>query len=147
MTQHSPLFSAVAVDAPSTANADSSAGINLRGELRDGTPVCIRAIRPDDKERLRVAFERLSPGTVYRRFFHPRKPLTSEDLRMLTELDFRDHVSLAVTVDEGLNRIVLSIAGSPAEIDSELRIAVPEETNEVDQRAHRRKADQIAMVR
>jgi hypothetical protein len=91
----------VDVDASSTVNADScSAGINLRGELRDGTPVCIRAIRPDDKERLRIAFERLSPGTVYRRFFHPRKALTTEDLRMLTELDFRDHVSLVVTVDE-----------------------------------------------
>ena len=73
---------------------------DLRAVLRDGTPVRIRAVRADDKERLRLAFERLSAATVYRRFFHPKKGLTSEELRMVTELDFRDHVSLAVTVQE-----------------------------------------------
>jgi GNAT superfamily N-acetyltransferase len=72
----------------------------MRAALRDGTPICIRAVRPSDKERLRLAFERLSAATVYRRFFHPKKGLTSDELRTVTELDFCDHVSLAVTVQE-----------------------------------------------
>jgi GNAT superfamily N-acetyltransferase len=72
----------------------------MRAALRDGTPVRIRAVRADDKERLRLAFERLSPATINRRFFHAKKGLTSEELRMVTELDFCDHVSLAVTLEQ-----------------------------------------------
>ena len=68
--------------------------------LRDGTRVRMRAIRPDDKERLRLAFEDLSPESVYQRFFHPVKELTTGELRHLTELDFRDHVGLVLTIKE-----------------------------------------------
>jgi hypothetical protein len=32
-----------------------------RAVLRDGTKVCMGAIRPDDKERLRIAFEHYRP--------------------------------------------------------------------------------------
>ena len=67
--------------------------------LRDGTAVCVRAIRPDDKERLRIAFARLSARSVYQRFFHPVNDLTADDLRRLTEIDFRDHVGIVLSVD------------------------------------------------
>ena len=77
-----------------------AAGVRVRAVLRDGTNVCIRAIRPDDKERLRIAFEGLSPESVYQRFFHPITELTPGELRHLTELDFRDHVGLAMTIEE-----------------------------------------------
>ena len=36
---------------------------------RDGERFLVRAIRPDDKERLLDAFRRLSPRSVYLRFF------------------------------------------------------------------------------
>ena len=39
--------------------------------LADGTPVALRPIQPDDAERLRRLFYRLSPETVYWRFFSP----------------------------------------------------------------------------
>jgi RimJ/RimL family protein N-acetyltransferase len=82
-------------------SADSYAGgFSARGLLRDGTPVCIRAIRPDDKERLRLAFKRLSARSVYRRFLRPITALTPDTLRRLTELDFRDHVGIVLTVEE-----------------------------------------------
>ena len=74
------------------------AGLPARAVLRDGTAVCVRAIRADDKERLQVAFARLSPRSVYHRFFHPVNELTSEDLRRLTEIDFHDHVAVVLTV-------------------------------------------------
>jgi hypothetical protein len=40
--------------------------------LRDGSSVHVRAIRADDKERLVEHFFRLSPQSVYFRFFAPR---------------------------------------------------------------------------
>jgi len=78
--------------------------------LRDGTPVQLRAIRPDDKERLRIGFERLSPRSVYRRFFHPIAALTSDELRTLTELDFRDHVGLVLSVEGETGERLIAVA-------------------------------------
>jgi RimJ/RimL family protein N-acetyltransferase len=108
-----------------------SARIHVRAALRDGTPVCIRPVRPDDKERLRIAFERLSPETVYRRFFHPKKALTSQDLRTLTEVDFRDHVALAVTVEEKNGERLIAVGRfvrvSPAADRAELGVTVADE--------------------
>ena len=77
--------------------------------LRDGTAVCVRAIRPDDKERLRVAFARLSARSVYQRFFHPVNELTADDLRRLTEIDFRDHVGIVLTVGAGSDERLIAV--------------------------------------
>jgi len=90
-----------------TMKAATPYDIGVRAVLRDGTPVCIRAIRCGDKERLRSGFERLSRESVYHRFFHAVKTLTPDDLRQLTELDFRDRVALVLTAeDEGDNRLI-----------------------------------------
>jgi RimJ/RimL family protein N-acetyltransferase len=86
------------------------AGFLLRAALRDGTSVCVRAIRPDDKERLRIAFERLSTRSVYQRFFHPITELTPSELRHLTELDFRDHVGLVLTIEEETGERLIAVA-------------------------------------
>jgi GNAT superfamily N-acetyltransferase len=86
-----------------------ASGFRARALLRDGTPVCVRAIRPDDKERMRIAFERLSPQTVYKRFFHHMTDLTPGALREATELDFRNHVGLALTVGEETSERLIAL--------------------------------------
>jgi acetyl coenzyme A synthetase (ADP forming)-like protein len=65
--------------------------------LRDGSSLHVRAIAPDDKERLRDHFHRLGPESVRQRFFGMKKELTPEDLRYFTELDFEEHVGLVGT--------------------------------------------------
>jgi GNAT superfamily N-acetyltransferase len=68
--------------------------------LRDGTAVRLRLIRPDDKDRLRAGFARLSPASRYLRFFAPKSELTDGELRYLTECDGVDHVAIgAILVD------------------------------------------------
>ena len=47
--------------------------------LRDGGTVTIRAIRPDDKERLARMFAALEPRSIYMRFFHQKQELSEED--------------------------------------------------------------------
>lgn len=97
-------------DTAGSASAEAfAAGFRARAVLRDGTAVCVRAIRPDDKERVRIAFERLSPQTVYRRFFHHMTALTSDNLREATELDFHDHVGMALTVGEGTSERLIAV--------------------------------------
>jgi RimJ/RimL family protein N-acetyltransferase len=87
-----------------------AAALHATAVLRDGTPVHLRAIRPDDKERLRIAFERLSPRSVYRRFFHPVTALTPAMLRQLTELDFRNHVGLVLSVEDEAGERLIAVA-------------------------------------
>ncbi|HTN50182.1 MAG TPA: GNAT family N-acetyltransferase [Burkholderiaceae bacterium] len=98
-TQHPVVASAYRFDA----------GFRTLTALRDGTPVCMRAIRPDDKDRLRRGFAQLSPQSVYQRFLHPVKELTIDYLRNLTELDFRNHVGLVLTVGEKGSETLIAV--------------------------------------
>ncbi len=75
--------------------------------LRDGGSIRVRAIRPDDKERLAEHFRSLSPASVYMRFMGLKKRLSDEEFELFTELDFEDDVGLVATLlDGGQERIV-----------------------------------------
>jgi RimJ/RimL family protein N-acetyltransferase len=65
----------------------------LMTTLRDGSPVFIRPVTPDDKPILREAFTRLSPETRYRRFMHPVKELSEKELDYLTRIDYTSHMA------------------------------------------------------
>jgi acetyl coenzyme A synthetase (ADP forming)-like protein len=69
--------------------------------LRDGSSIHIRAIRPQDKPKLRQHFDRLSPESVYFRFLGYKKELTEQELARFTELDFVRHVGLVATLRRG----------------------------------------------
>ena len=78
--------------------------------LKDGGSILIRAIRPDDKERLVRLFSDLSAESVYFRFFRAKKRLTEEELRGYTELDFITQVALVATLGEGPGERILGVA-------------------------------------
>lgn len=61
--------------------------------LRDGTPLLVRPIRADDKDRLRDLFRRLSPEARYQRFLATISELSDAQVRSLTELDYHDHMA------------------------------------------------------
>jgi len=85
----------------STALAGSGADLRAylaEGRLRDGAPVWIRALRPEDRVAMQAGFGRLSEATIYHRFFQAKRHLTETELRYLTELDFRDHVALVAEI-------------------------------------------------
>lgn len=63
----------------------------LKARLRDGTRVIARPVEADDRERLRTGFERLSPGSRYRRFHASIKQLSDEQLTYFTQVDHVDH--------------------------------------------------------
>ena len=54
----------------------------------------LRPIRPDDAQSLRDFHARLSPETVYFRFFAPRPELSDAQVEHLTTVDYRDRVAL-----------------------------------------------------
>ncbi|MBS0583384.1 MAG: GNAT family N-acetyltransferase [Proteobacteria bacterium] len=54
---------------------------------RDGTPLVLRQIRPDDVEALQRFFHRLTPEEVRLRFLHPLNELPDAFAHQLCELD------------------------------------------------------------
>ena len=60
--------------------------------------ITIRAVRADDKERIVRAFKALDRHSIYLRFFHHKKELSDEELRLITECDERSQVTLVATV-------------------------------------------------
>jgi RimJ/RimL family protein N-acetyltransferase len=89
--------------------------------LKDGNAVTIRAMRPDDKERLVKAFLHLQPQTIRTRFFYPKKTLSEDDLRWLDEISHGNHVGLVATVPSGCEELIIgegsyAVLGPTAEI-------------------------------
>jgi GNAT superfamily N-acetyltransferase len=68
--------------------------------MLDGAAIRIRAILPDDQERLHDHFRGMSEQSIYFRFMGIRRDLSPQDLKHLTELDFKSHVGLAATLTE-----------------------------------------------
>lgn len=66
--------------------------------LRDGSRVCIRAICPDDKQRLLDAFHHLSGHSVYFRFLGSKRKLSEKELKYLTDIDYVRHMALVATL-------------------------------------------------
>lgn len=95
--------------------------------LRDGTPMWIRAVRPDDKRQLAELFQRLSPTTIYYRFHGAKRRLTSQELVYLTELDYHRQAALAAVLRiDGEDRIVgvARYAAGPEEDPDRAEMAV-----------------------
>jgi RimJ/RimL family protein N-acetyltransferase len=79
----------------------------LPWQLRDGTPVVIRAVRDDDRARIVKAFHELEPESIYTRLFSYRKELTPQDLDRLAGVNFVDAVVLVVAKDDGAGDEIL----------------------------------------
>lgn len=72
--------------------------------LKDGTPVELRLVRPEDKSLFRDGFAQLSPETRFRRFLSEKDVLTESDLKYLTEVDGVDHVAIGAAAFDEIGR-------------------------------------------
>jgi RimJ/RimL family protein N-acetyltransferase len=105
----------------------------MRHVLPNGTSILIRAIRPDDRERLRAAFDNLDRRSVYTRFFGYKKELTETELEQATNVDFDRVVALvAVIGPEGAETIIggaryMRNDGPASRLSAELAFTVEED--------------------
>jgi hypothetical protein len=60
------------------------AGLPFEATLRDGTGVCVRAIRPTTRNGCKARSHGFRRAAVYQRFFHPVTELTSDGSSALT---------------------------------------------------------------
>jgi GNAT superfamily N-acetyltransferase len=73
--------------------------------------ITIRAVRPDDKERIVKAFRALDRRSVYLRFFSYRRDLGEEELRRVTECDGVSEAVLVATVGSGDEETIVGLGG------------------------------------
>jgi RimJ/RimL family protein N-acetyltransferase len=66
--------------------------------LRDGSPVEIRALRPDDETEMLAAVERTSPQSLQRRFFAMKRHFSERERAFFMQIDFSNHVALVALV-------------------------------------------------
>jgi RimJ/RimL family protein N-acetyltransferase len=74
--------------------------------LDDGTRVRLRFIEPGDKPMLLASVHRLSPESRRQRFLAPKRTLSPEELRHLTEVDGHDHVAIVAVLDDEPSTLV-----------------------------------------
>jgi GNAT superfamily N-acetyltransferase len=68
--------------------------------LRDGRPVTIRALKPEDRRGMLSAVGRVSAQSLYRRFFGPKRQFTETETDFFVNVDFVNHVALVAALDE-----------------------------------------------
>jgi RimJ/RimL family protein N-acetyltransferase len=78
----------------------SAASYSAQEQLRDGRPVKIRALRPDDKTNMLSAIDRTGPESLKRRFFVTKRKFSDMETAFFMNIDFIDHVALVAEVNE-----------------------------------------------
>jgi len=100
--------------------------------LRNGLAVTIRAMRPDDRDKVAAAIGKLDRDSVYSRLFSYRKGLTDAGLSRIMTIDPERDVALLVTTGTGPEEIVIgsgryvASAGEGAEHAAEVAFVVDE---------------------
>jgi RimJ/RimL family protein N-acetyltransferase len=68
--------------------------------LRNGRRIEIRALLPDDRNRLVEAVDHASQQSLYRRFFGAKRNFTEKEIRFFVNVDFINHVALVAVAEE-----------------------------------------------
>jgi acyl-CoA synthetase (NDP forming)/RimJ/RimL family protein N-acetyltransferase len=74
--------------------------------LTDGGTAHLRPIRPEDADLLRAFYARLSPESIYYRFFSPRPRLSDREIEHFTTVDHDRRVALIATIGGAMVAVV-----------------------------------------
>ncbi len=84
--------------------------LNTEVILKGGESLMVRPIRPDDVERLRSLFYRLSPRTRYLRFQFPKEHIADDELRYYTDVIPPEQYAYVATAGEGEDERIVAVA-------------------------------------
>jgi len=90
-----------------------------------GTTLRIRPIRPDDEAGLRALFDRLSPTTVFQRFFRAYTQLPDDWFEHFARVDYGRRLALVAEVDGPEGPRLLGVARyEPTDTDGVAEVAL-----------------------
>ena len=94
-------------------------------ELHDGAALRLRPIRPDDEPRLMALFHRLSPRSVYQRFFRAYDRLPDHWYHRFANVDYRTRLALVAEDQAAGDPALRAVARyEPAEMPGVTEIAI-----------------------
>ena len=79
---------------------------SVRETLRDGRKIEIRATKPADRDEMMKAIGRTSEGSLYRRFFSPKRGFSEKEVNYFMDIDFVKQVALVVVLEEAERPII-----------------------------------------
>jgi acetyltransferase len=106
----------------------SNAEFREEVRLRDGSPVLLRPIEPDDAALLQSLFKRLSPESIYLRFLEPLKELSFKEAQRYAQVDYRDSMAIVAVLPKqgeiiGVARYGQGIPAEPGLVDAAVVVA------------------------
>ena len=91
--------------------------------LRDGEIVRLRPIRPEDRDMEADFITRISPESLYNRFFQVKSELTDEELDYFTQIDYADRMAFVAICDDKMVAVGRYDTAPPEEEDGDRRMA------------------------
>src|SRR5581483_5283229 len=81
---------------------------SAREQLRDGRPVEIRALRPDDEAGMLAAIDRIGTDSLQRRFFAVKRHFSEKEKAFFMQIDFLNQVALVAEVRENGKPVIVA---------------------------------------
>jgi len=76
-------------------------------KLRDGRPIEIRALRPDDEAGMLAAIDHTNAESLRRRFFVPKRGFSEKEKTFFMKIDFVNQVALVAEINQGGRRAIV----------------------------------------
>src|SRR5437868_4937650 len=93
--------------AESSRDMGSARDFSTSEVLRNGMVVTVRAVRADDRERIRRAFAGLERDSVYRRYLSFKKELSDREVGRIDTMDFVDEVMLVASIAAERDEVII----------------------------------------
>lgn len=84
-----------------------TASYTARELLRDGSPVDIRALRPEDEAGMLAAIGQTSAQSLQRRFFVMKRHFSDKERAYFMDIDFKNHVAIVALADESGGKAIV----------------------------------------
>jgi len=78
-------------------------------KLKDGTPVVLRPIKPEDEPLAREFISSLSEETLRTRFFSSMSSITHEWLVLMCDTDYDRHLAIVAEISENVRRRIIGV--------------------------------------
>lgn len=95
--------------------------------LKNGREVLIRPIQPTDNDLIIDLFNRISPGSRYKRFLRNMNALTEDMLHQFTHVDYKTDFALVAIIEENGIQAIIAVGRymhDPLEDTTDLALAV-----------------------
>jgi RimJ/RimL family protein N-acetyltransferase len=83
------------------------ADYSVAERLRNGRPIEIRALRPDDREDMLAAIGRTGVESLHRRFFAVKRGFSEKEIAFFMNIDFSSHVALVALAEEDGRKVII----------------------------------------